>query len=265
MSNARHQRLACWVLTAACGAGLALASPPKEVTRTVPLEPTGRVYLDTYKGTVRITTAESREVEIRARIEPDSLLGDDRECVEQTEVRIEASSDAVRIKSDYSRLKGHSLGLLSALFGGCSSLPLVHYTIRMPRAAPLRIKDYKSEMELSDVQGGTEIDTYKGTLSARGLRGALDLKTYKGEVRLEFASWEHAGRVETYKGNIQIRLPRGSKFDLTADLGRHADLDSDFHPAVRERRGKALSGAVNGGGPSLRLKTSRGTIRLRTA
>jgi hypothetical protein len=73
-------------------------------------------------------------------------------------------------------------------------------------------------------------------------------------------------RVETYRGEIELSLPKGKGFDLEANLGRHAQLKSDFvHVRDRDnnrRRGYEMRTSINGGGPLLRIKTDRGEIRL---
>src|SRR5207249_11790718 len=111
--------------------------------------------------------------------------------------------------------------------------PLFHYTVRMPRSARLRIKDYKSETEVDGLAAELDVNTYKGSVRVRELAGALTLTTYKGDVRAEFSALNARSRVETYKGTIELEVPKASKFDLHADLGRRARLDSDFTQARR--------------------------------
>jgi hypothetical protein len=137
----------------------------------------------------------------------------------------------------------------------------------MPRTASLRIKDYKSETTISDLNADLEMETYKGSVELRNLNGGLLLNTYKGDVRAEFASLTSRSRVETYRGTIELRLPRSSRFDLHTDFGRHADLDSDFGHFVRSSRNRdrATQGQINGGGPDLKLKSYRGTFRLKAS
>jgi len=113
-----------------------------------------------------------------------------------------------------------------------------------------------------------KLHTYKGQVRVDGLDGGADVDTYKGDVRVRYERYSHASRFETYKGEIEIRLPRDSHFDLDASGGRRGNVDSDFDHLERvERagwhRGMSAHGAVNGGGPSLRFETSRGTLRIR--
>jgi hypothetical protein len=226
----------------------------KEFKRTVPLEAKGRFTLDTYKGSIRITAWDQPQVEIQARIVADTT-GWFPEPVEDVEILVDHSSASVRVKTDYRRA---SWSLIEG------NLPNVYYTIRVPRGASLAIKDYKSETDISEVQGAVEFDTYKGTARLTGLRGGLDLKTYKGDIRASFASFSAHSHVDTYKGTIDLTLPRASAFDMHAELERRATLDCDFPRTLHsERRQREMRSTVNGGGPELRVTSYRGSIRLR--
>src|ERR1019366_9310669 len=166
-----------------------LSSPPaladRTVSKTVPLASDGRVTIDTYKGSIRVTPWDRAEVAVEARIVPDDSCGserDQKEWVAATRVVIEPDGGGVRIKSDYGGLEGSW-----RFFTVCTSRPFVHYRVSLPRAAALRIHDYKSDTDVKDFAGRLTLDTYKGSAALVGLAGSLDLKTYKGELRARFA------------------------------------------------------------------------------
>jgi len=92
--------------------------------------------------------------------------------------------------------------------------------------------------------------------------------TYKGDVQVEFARFSSASRFDTHKGEIAVRLPKDSRFELDADSGRRGDIQTDFAMTTRGgrfSRAARASGAVNGGGPELRLTTYKGTLRVRSS
>lgn len=131
------------------GAVLLAAAGVKDFSKTVPLDGKGRFTLDTYKGSIHITAWDQPQAQIQARIEEDP--GWRAMPVEDVEIRVDASGGEVRVTTDYRRQ-----------FWTDGNLPFVHYTIRVPRGAALRIKDYKSESDISGVQGELEFETYKG-------------------------------------------------------------------------------------------------------
>jgi len=221
------------------------ATDSKEFHRTVPLNPTGQFTIDTYKGSIAVTTWDRNDVDIVASIEPDTGWWFPR-SVKDAEVRVTEASGDVRVKSYTGRSD-------ISFFGG--SLPLFHYTIRLPRMAKLRIKDYKSDTQVDGLAADLSVDTYKGTVRVRDLSGALSLKTYKGEAHIQFVAFRAESSVDTYKGEVELRMPRNSRFDLRKQLGDRVDLDSDFRKvgAAAEKDDQA---------PALRLKSHKGSLRL---
>ena len=255
-----------WLIVVVAGIGWSAAAGEleKQVNRTVPLAADGRLIVETEKGSLRVSGWDRPEVEIRARIEDQSYFLRDPEAVRETDVKIDASPGSVRVKSDYSRLRGQGWGVLG-LFSFVIESPAVHYTIRMPRTARLKIKDYRSETEVWDLKSDLEMETYRGSVDVRGLEGAVEFKSYRGLARIKMAAPPRNVRLETYRGDITLSLPRESGFQLDSNLGRHAGLYSDFQIPTRvgSRWAKAYRGAVNGGGPRLFVKSERGTVRLR--
>jgi hypothetical protein len=247
------------------GALLAAAAPArevKEVHKTLPLNRDGRVSIDTYKGSITVSTSDAAEVSIDARIEHDPDDADSWKKVQETEVRIRGGGSSVEIRSDYSRV--HRRCFLG-LFGN-GTMPLVRYTIKMPATARLRIEDYKSEIRVADLRADLKLHTYKGNVEIAGQGGAIDLETYKGEVTVAFARFSSPARFETYKGSVTVRLPAETRFELDADMGRRGDFESDFDLPVRaSRRGgsETIRGSVGGGGPKLSFHTYKGSLRLK--
>ncbi len=233
------------------------AADVKEFHKTVPLDPAGRFSLDTYKGSIRITAWDQPQAEIQARIVADPF-GWFAGSVDDVEIRVDNSAGEVRVKTDY-----HQHVFMEG------NLPNVEYTIHVPRHVALRVKDYKSDSDVTGVEGAVDFETYKGAVRLNGLRGALHLTTYKGNVHAVFASFTGASSVETYKGEIDLSMPRSAGFDLSAKLERRATLDSDFprtvHSSAHERGYHgSMNFAANGGGPELRVNSFKGTIRLRS-
>ncbi len=236
----------------ATAAGVLTAADSKDIHRTFPLDSRGHVTIDTYKGSIRVSTWDRNEVDVAVRIEED--FGLFSQNVRWADVRFDASPSDVRITSS---------SQWSFFLDGVP--PLYHYTIRMPRTASLRIKDYKSETDVRDLAAGLEVNTYKGSVQLWNFSGGLTANTYKGEIRAEFAAFTARSTIETYKGKIDLRLPRESRFDLSTGLGRRAGLDSDFERSVRasNSRDRTYRSQVNGGGPELRLRSYKGDFRLR--
>ena len=241
----------------------------REIDKTVALKTNGELIIDTYKGSITITTWDKAQVGIHAKIEADEEFDSKyaAEKVKDTEIRVDESDGRVKIKTDYDNVREHSRGFWSLFDDVSGSLPFVHYTITMPRTANLRIKDYKSQTSVTELSAAIDINTYKGEVAISKIAGSLKLETYKGEVNVSFAKLSEKCRFETYKGKLKIVLPKNTGFDLDADLGSRADFNSDFDVELRthgkHRRNADFRGPVNGGGTSIIVKSEKGTIDLR--
>jgi hypothetical protein len=254
-----------------------IAQSSKTVSETVALSHEGRVVVDTYKGSINVTTWDRAEVSIEALIEAD----ENDELVELTEVHIDRSGQTLQIATDYKKAER---ARKSGLFGTRSlSLPFVHYTIRMPRTAELRIEDYKSDINVADldadlnletykgevhldrISGELQIETYKGDVQVTGLDGSLQAETYKGTIEAHFSEFAGNSSVDTYRGEIDLTFPERAGFELDADMGRRGDIDADFDLAALKRGDNRYRGSVLGGGPRLNVETYRGQVQLRTA
>ena len=259
-----------WLVTTALmalGLSVAVAQGTREVRKTLPLGKNGQVVVDTYKGSIRVEPWDRDEIDVVAKIEPEGTGRDAREAAEDTEIEISGSDRTVRIKTDYDNVRESHSWFFGFFGSGSTQLPFVHYVIKMPPSAEVRIKDYKSESRISGMKASVRINTYKGTVDILDHRGGVDLETYKGEAEIEFSSLGGELSVDTYKGDIRILLPSKQGFNLDADIGRHGTLDSDFSLRdLRSRRhdgDEKYRGELNGGGPRILIKTYKGEIRLR--
>ena len=231
----------------------------KEVRRTIPLTGSGHLQIDTYKGEIRVTTWDQPQVELYARIEADGVDSESQRLASGTEVRIDATTDTVRLKSDYpARAHWNTDDNVS--------LPFVRYTIRMPRTAELRIKDYKSEIEVSGLNAHLDIDTYKGDTRVHGQAGTIRMNTYKGHGTFELTALTGRNSFETFKGDFDIQVPHNAGFDVISENGRKGSVRSAFPfvlPAgTYSQDGGRLTARVNGGGAEVVLKSYKGEVNL---
>jgi hypothetical protein len=250
-------------------AGSALAADVKEVRKTVDLAANGRLSIDTYKGWIEVSTWDRPQAEIYARVEPDDSDTDRHQAdkVRETEISIEGSGSSVRVKTDYERVRSHHFHFFP-FWGDSGTLPFVRYAIKMPRTARLQIHDYKSQTRIAGLASELDMTTYKGDVAIREMDGPVRLETYKGDVQAEYARFA-ASQFETTKGSIDVALPRQTAFSLDADMGRRGDLRNEFGSIERTMTGRrrhdysVRDARINGGGPSLVLRTNKGELRIR--
>ena len=249
--------LAGALLTAAAAAG----GESKEFRQTLPLDKNGVLSIDTYKGSITVLATDAAEASIEARIEPDGAEADQAKKVQATDIVVRGGGGSVSVETDYSRVRrGGFLGLFSE-----GTLPLVHYTIRMPSTARLQIDDYKSAIRVAGRKADVKIDTYKGAVDIADQDGGVEIDTYKGDISIAYARFAKPATFETYKGEVRLRLPAASGFELDADVGRRGDLETDFEVVASGSRedGDRFHGPVGGGGPRLKFRTTKGSLSLK--
>ena len=230
----------------------------RDVNRTVPFAADGLLNIENHKGAIHITTWDRAEVEIHARIQPAPGEPMNMRRFEATEVIIEGGGDALQVRTKYPDWS-------SCCSSDEGNNPEVRYTIRMPRSGRLTIRDHRSEIQVADLAGALDIDTHRGTVNVARLSGPLQLTTHRGDATIEFSHFA-ATAVDTHSGTIQLLLPRSSGFELDGDTDRHASLTTDFTMITRaqgRRYGSSMHGSVNGGGPTLRITSHRGDIKVR--
>ena len=250
------------------------AQETKRLSESFDVGNNGRLSIDTYKGSIDVVTWDGESIEIDVLIEED---GKNSDLVELTEIRFDQSGRTLRVETDYSEVKKEMKRIKLKSY----SLPLVHYTVRMPESTELTIDDYKSEIDIEGVLADVSLDTYKGEVDIRDVEGELNIETYKGEVQIrnlsgalyadtykgsfdvEFDEFLGDTRFDTYRGDIYVTLPEDAGFDLDADLGSKGDFDANFNTSSLKRNKKHYTGEVHGGGPRLSFDTYRGSFSVR--
>ncbi len=227
----------------------------KEYEETLKLDSYGMVTIDTYKGSVKVEVWDKDEVHFYAEVEPDTdgWNTSPKEQLERCRIQFTHSHDLLSLKSDY---KKNILGM--------NTLANVHYKIKMPATAKLKIDDYKSEIDVNGLKSNVEIESYKGVIEVKNFSGDLMIDTYKGSAFVNVEELKDDLEFDTYKGEISVELPESSNFDFEFDLSRHGEFHSDFDMMMKDYGSDdEVIGSVNGGGPRIKFSTYKGEIDLK--
>lgn len=122
------------------------------------------------------------------------------------------------------------------------------------------------DMEVGRVVGATKITTSGGDIDVDTLEGSLNAHTSGGDVkaRIKGALADDCS-LSTSGGDVEVTLDQSAAFQLDAATSG-GDVDAAGLAITIERGGvgkSRLVGAVNGGGPKLKLRTSGGDIEIR--
>lgn len=129
----------------------------------------------------------------------------------------------------------------------------------------LKLRTGDGRIEALSFDGTLNADTGDGSIRIRGRLDALALRTGDGSIEADVATgskitsgWD----VGTGDGHVTLRLPAG----FSAELDAHTNdgkIEAEF-PVTTSRAsgGNDIRGKLNGGGPTLKVRTGDGAIRI---
>ncbi|HUQ91990.1 MAG TPA: DUF4097 family beta strand repeat-containing protein [Bryobacteraceae bacterium] len=117
-----------------------------------------------------------------------------------------------------------------------------------------------------NIQGPFRLSAKTRDVQLRDFTGGVDIQVDRGDIELHPAKGQ-MGKIEarTKNGEMDVVLPNGAKFDLTATT-EHGEIINDYGPPLKaesEGRRHTLRGST--GGPSVSVTTHRGSLTVRKA
>jgi hypothetical protein len=139
----------------------------------------------------------------------------------------------------------------------------VDYQIRLPRWANVTLQATNGDISASGVEGAFRVETTNGRVNATSLGSSATVTSTNGAITLDFAKLGADGiRCETTNGMIAVTVPRDAKASISARVTNGAIVTEGLNVAVTEQSRRLLDGTIGGGGPSIRLETTNGAVRV---
>jgi DUF4097 and DUF4098 domain-containing protein YvlB len=174
----------------------------------------------------------------------------------------------------------------------------IDYDITTPRGTNLEASSGSGDLRVSDLGGSLKANTGSGSIEANGLSGQVTLGTGSGDIRADMHSapdvkaetgsgtirlrgvngglYAETGsgdievdgqpgsnwKVQTGSGTVTLNTGGGAKFSLDATTGSgtvHSDPPITTHGSLERHH---IMGDINGGGPTVRVETGSGDIRI---
>ena len=199
-------------------------------------------------GGIHVTGEDRKDVLVRAKVLVWDVDGDEGRAVAD---RIEISTDGRIFAHGPSPGEGASWA--------------VSYELHVPRESDLDLEALNGGVSIEGVEGEIEFATRNGGVHLDDLAGRVRGETRNGGVSVELTgkTWRGAGLdVETRNGGVHLVLPD----DYSAELETgtvNGKVVSDI-PVVREsRRSRRVSTSLGEGGPTVRVLTTNGGVRIR--
>jgi len=244
------------------------------------------VRVDTNDGAVRISTGDTKQVELRVIYEGYKL---DKNLT----IASRQDGDQVEISA-----RTHS-GM------GLNFMGINHRTLRievhMPREADLNVETGDGSVEAQAITGSLDVHTGDGHIRVDGARGDIRLRTGDGSIEgrdldgkvdadtgdghVMLEGRFDALNIKTGDGSVTARVGAGSKLttgwkihtgDGSVDLSLPGDLRANIDASTNDGRislgipvtvegtfsNSRISGKMNGGGEQLMIHTGDGSIHL---
>ncbi|MGB9180779.1 MAG: DUF4097 family beta strand repeat-containing protein [Pyrinomonadaceae bacterium] len=233
----------------------------EEFHQTYPLTQGGRVSLENINGPVHIVAWDRNEVKVDA-VKRAYL----KERLDEVEIRIEATADAVRIATKYPH---RSMTFSSDEEKRHNNPASVDYTLTVPRNARLdTIELINGSLDIDGVAGDVHASCINGRLNARGLAGDAKLSTINGKLEANFDKLNDASTISlgSVNGGLALVIPSDANAQIKASTV-HGDINNDFNLPVRKGDyvGRDMAGTIGRGGATIKLSNVNGTITIRHA
>jgi len=267
------------VLGSAAGVGA------EEVTKTFTVSGHARVRVETDDGSVRVSTGDIKQVEVRVIYSGYKLDQDLRVSATQ-------SGDSVEVVAKTSSKWGFHWGV------GHTNLRV---EVHMPKDADLTVSTGDGSVAAESINGNLDVHTGDGSIAVQGAKGDIRLRTGDGSIegrdldgRVDVTTGDgHVnleGRfdglnIKTGDGSVTARAHGGSKvqsswnihtgdgsidLDLPGEIQANLDVSThDGHislgiPVTVEGTFSTsrITGKMNGGGSPIVVRTGDGSIHL---
>jgi len=265
-------------------ATFATAANAEEWTKSYTVSGRANVHLDTNDGSVRVTTGDTKQVELRVIYNGYTL---------DKNLKIDSRQDGDRVELSARETMHWNWGI--HVNRG------LRLEVRMPRNADLSVESGDGSVEAQAVNGNVDIHTGDGHIKVEGAKGQIKLRTGDGSIegrdldgKIEADSGDghialdgrfDALNIRTGDGSINAHAQPGSKVlsawsirtgDGSVDLTVPTDLNANIDASTNDGRislgvpitvegqfsNSQIHGKMNGGGQPVTIHTGDGSIRL---
>lgn len=260
------------------------AASAEEWTKSYTVSGRANVHLNTNDGSVRVTTSDTKQVELRVIYNGYTL---------DKNLKIDSRQDGDHVELSARETMHWNWGVHVSRG--------LRLEVRMPRNADLSVDSGDGSVEAQAVNGNVDIHTGDGHIKVEGAKGQIKLRTGDGSIegrdldgKIEADSGDgHItldGRFDTLNirtgdGSINAHAQPGSKVlsawtirtgDGSVDLTVPTDLNANIDASTNDGRislgipitvegqfsNSQIHGKMNGGGQPVTIHTGDGSIRL---
>lgn len=250
----------------------------EDFRQQAPLTSGASVTIENGRGDTRVEGWDKNEILVEAHKFYEGDGSQRTEWLHETKIRFEGDEHHRLIKVEYPE----------NFFGWnhWNGRHGVNLTVHLPRQVDAELKNDRGNLNVQQIAGKLNISSDRGNVDVTGLDGELRVNADRGSLKMRDSSIRNGLRVsldrgsvdidlkhlagdsdlEVSRGDLSLTLPGNAAFTLDAGRNRRSSFHTDFSVLARGGfDGNQIRGDVNGGGPILRLRGERGSIRLHAA
>jgi hypothetical protein len=233
------------------------------IDRTFDVRPGANVVLSNVNGGITISSWDQPRVHIVAEKEVDGHRDEVKNALRDLRVEMQPRDGGLVVTTHYPK-EGHGAASLFDWLTGDDIDAEVRYTVTVPRTMNVDVTNTNGGIHLTDVSGKLELDTTNGKIEVTRCAGSLDASTTNGSIKAELVRIAQGQPLhfETTNGRIDVSVPASAAADVDA-VTTNGSISSDLPVSTTRTSSNSLRGTINGGGTSMRLRTTNGGITIR--
>jgi len=219
----------------------------ENVDRTLTLAPGGTVRLKTFSGRVNITGSAGSQVVIKA------VRRATRERLDDIKLEITQSGSVIDIDANHRVVERRNDNVVETDF-----------EIQVPSETKLDLRTFSAPVIVTGVAGDLEVEGFSSDIRLTDVSGPKRVKTFSGGVEVQARNWTDGDdmQVNTFSGDVTLRLPPNARGDVTFD-SFSGTFNSDLPVTLSSSSKRNFRGTLNGGGgTNFRLNTFSGSVKI---
>jgi hypothetical protein len=211
-------------------------------------------------GTLTVDAAPNGGISVEGADRPDILVRARVNATARTMEQARAIASRIEVVATAERVQATGPTSLGDREGWS-----VSYRLAAPRRTNLSLASTNGGISIADIQSDIQFRTVNGGVKLSKVGGKVEGRTSNGGVKidLEGSTWDGQGLdVSTSNGGVTVEVPANYSARLEAET-TNGGLNVDFAPPAEGRARKSVSLDLGSGGPTLRVKTNNGGVRIR--
>ena len=187
------------------------------------------------------------------RVPPDTIV---RTVSESGATTVRGVSGTLDVRTQSAAIEIDSAGGATTVTSGSGAIKVIQ------AGSSLRVRTQSGNVDATVAgQGDVDVKTGSSAITLHGLRAGLMVDTQSGRVTLA-GKPGHDWTVTTGSSSVDVDVESGAPFSVDARSRSGSVAVEGPLQGTSDKR--MVSGKVNGGGPTVRITTGSGAIRVRT-